>query len=83
VLRARCCGVRKTTKRFPQNMLMIIKWLVIFPMIPLNFQVIGFKLVSRITRDGAARKSGDPKNEGKSLEVIENKCRKNVSLYSC
>jgi hypothetical protein len=41
-------------------------------MISLKFQVTGFKQVSRMALDGAAKK-GEPKNEGKSAEVDENK----------
>jgi hypothetical protein len=51
--------------------------------IPLEFQVTGFKLVSWIARQGAAKKRGAPRNEGISLDVVENTCRKNVSLSSC
>jgi hypothetical protein len=29
------------------------------------------------------QKKGEPKNEGKSAEVGENKCRKNVTLSFC
>jgi hypothetical protein len=48
-------------------------------MIPLKFHVNGFKQVSWMARRGAQKK-GKPKNEGKSAEVDENKCRKNVSF---
>jgi hypothetical protein len=45
-------------------------------MILSKFQVTGFKQVIWI---GAAQKRGTPRNEGISLDVIENTCRKNVS----
>jgi hypothetical protein len=46
----------------------------------LNRQVIEIKPVNMIVLNDASKK-GDSKNEGKSVEVIENKCRKNVSLW--
>jgi hypothetical protein len=52
-------------------------------MIPSKSQVPGFKLVSWTTRHDAPPKKGGPKNEGISLDVVENKCRKNVTLRSC
>jgi hypothetical protein len=63
-------------------MLMIIEVLSGISVIPLKFQVTGFKLVSWMARRGAQKK-GKPKNEGKSAEVTENKCRKNISLSFC
>jgi hypothetical protein len=47
-----------------------------------NRQVIENKYVIKIGGRGAPKK-GEPKNEGKSVEVIENKCRKNVSFWLC
>ncbi len=32
---------------------------------------------------GDRKKKGAPKNEGKYAEVVENKCRKNVSFLVC
>jgi hypothetical protein len=64
-------------------MLMIIKAVSGISMIPLKFQVTDFKLVSWTARHGAPQKKGDPKNEGKSLDVVENTCRKNVSFWPC
>jgi hypothetical protein len=41
--------------------------------------------LNRLARLGrvALQKKGESKNEGKSAEVAENKCRKDVSLASC
>jgi hypothetical protein len=49
-------------------------------MVRLKFQVTGFKQVIWID---APRKRGTPRNEGISLDVIENTCRKNVSFWPC
>jgi hypothetical protein len=44
----------------------------------MNSHLIEIKPVSIIGLQGGSQKGGI-KNEGKSAEVIENKCRKNVS----
>ncbi len=46
-------------------------------MIRSKFQIIDIKHVNMIMLNDS---KGGPKNEGKSVEVIENKCRKNVSF---
>jgi hypothetical protein len=38
------------------------------------------QIVSWFSGDGADQKKRGPQNEGKSSDVVENKCRKNVSL---
>jgi hypothetical protein len=48
-----------------------------FPVVRSECQVTEIKLVN--WKEGH-EKRGDPKNEGISLDVIENKGRKNVSL---
>jgi hypothetical protein len=45
-------------------------------MISIRFQVTGFK---QVIWNDAPQKRGTPRNEGISLDVIENTCRKNVS----
>jgi hypothetical protein len=47
-----------------------------------NFQVVELKSVIQIGLHIAPKK-GELKNEGKSVEVIENKYRKNVNFLVC
>jgi hypothetical protein len=45
--------------------------------------VIAKQTVSCFSGHGADRGKRGPQNEGKSYDVIENKCRKNVSSEIC
>jgi hypothetical protein len=51
-------------------------------MIHSKCQAIEFKSINWIALNGG-RKKGESENEGKSTEVVENKCRRNVSFRPC